>query len=122
MDVKEIIASGMIEEYCLGLQTEKESAVIEHYAVQYPVIKQEIEAFMLALEQYAMDNAVSPGHPIKNRVLDIIHNFELERSDEADQLPLLNKYTDYRNWLKIAEPFLPGKMDGMFIHDERNGN
>jgi mannose-6-phosphate isomerase-like protein (cupin superfamily) len=121
MDSKTYIASGIIEDYCLGILSSEESRAVEQYAQLYSEIKQEISAYMLALEQYAMDNAINPGEQVKTKIFQLIDNLATEHESTHQQLPLLNKYSDLNNWLRIVEPLLPGELkEKMFIKELRN--
>lgn len=72
MDVKKYISSGILEQYVLGLVSEKDRRVIEQYMSQYPEIRQEVDAIEGALELYAEGSKmkVSPG--IEKSILDRI--------------------------------------------------
>lgn len=121
MDSKSYIASGIIEDYCLGILSDEESSTVEQYARLYSEIKQEISAYMQALEQYAMDNAINPGEQIKTKIFQLIDNLATENEATPRHLPLLNKYSDLNNWLSIVEPLLPGELkENMFIKELRN--
>jgi mannose-6-phosphate isomerase-like protein (cupin superfamily) len=57
-----------------------------------------------------------PAH-VKNKILELIDNLQLEEKAKLDQLPLLNKYSDHNKWLQIVKPVLPEKLnDKMFVH------
>lgn len=54
MDIKNYIASGILEQYVLGKLSPQEEAEVERYAGQHPEIRQELDAIELALEEYAL--------------------------------------------------------------------
>ena len=121
MDSKAYIASGIIEDYCLGILSDEESKQVEHYAQTSPEIKQEVDAFMQALEQYALDNAINPEEQIKTKIFQLFDNLATEYKATAQDLPLLNKYSDLNTWLSIVEPLLPGELkEDMFGKELRN--
>src|SRR5438552_4933240 len=121
MDNKTYIASGIIEDYCLGILSDEESRAVEQYAQLHSEIKQEISAYMQALEQYALDNAINPGEQVKTKIFQLIDNLETEYEATSRRLPLLNKYSDPDNWLRIVESLLPGELkESMFIKELRN--
>ena len=68
MDVKEYIASGILELYIAGLLSEEENLEVHGHALQYPEIMKEIEQIEAAV--IALGQSVSPGLP---------HNFEIIR-------------------------------------------
>lgn len=66
---KAYIESGILELYVLGQLNAQEQAEVEAMAAQYPEVKQEIDAIEVAMEQYAMQHAVSPAEGLENRIL-----------------------------------------------------
>ncbi|AFK03811.1 Anti-sigma-K factor RskA [Emticicia oligotrophica DSM 17448] len=68
MNIKEYIASGIIESYVLGLASTEEVAEIEQLAMQYPEIKAEIRAIEEALESYAFANAQTPPAHLQDQI------------------------------------------------------
>jgi hypothetical protein len=121
MDNKAYIASGIIEDYCLGILSDEESRIVEQYAEIHSEIKQEINAFMQAIEQYTLDNAIKPDEQIKTKISQLIDNLTTENEASLQHLPLLNKYSDLKSWLRIVEPLLPGELEeNMFIKELRN--
>jgi mannose-6-phosphate isomerase-like protein (cupin superfamily) len=116
MDHKAYMESGIIEDYCLGVLSAEESKAVERQAKLYPEIKQEIEDYLNALEQYALNSNFYPDSDIKNKTFQLLNNLQLEEEASLDKLPLLNKFSDHNNWLKIVKPVLPEKLsDKMFI-------
>ena len=76
MDVEKYIASGILEQYVAGTLSEEENLEVQHYAIEYPEIQQEIEVIEMAVLE--MTKAVSPGLPpksfdaIKNQLNEVI--------------------------------------------------
>jgi mannose-6-phosphate isomerase-like protein (cupin superfamily) len=121
MDIKAYIASGIIEDYCLGILGDEECRAVELYAQSHPEIKQEMNAFMQALEQYALDNAINPGEQLRTKIFQLLDNLTTEYEATPQHLPLLNKYSDLNTWLRIVEPLLPGALEeNMFVKELRN--
>jgi len=61
MDVKEYIASGILELYVAGALSPEENLEVQHYAIQYPEIQKEIEAIENAVLE--LTEAASPKMP-----------------------------------------------------------
>lgn len=61
MDVKEYIASGILELYVAGALSPEENLEVQHYAIQYPEIQKEIEAIENAVLE--LTEAASPKIP-----------------------------------------------------------
>ena len=69
MDVQAYIASGILEEYALGLLTEEQSREVETNASRHQEIKTELEAIQKALAGYAEAQAVNPPAEVKSELL-----------------------------------------------------
>ena len=104
MDSKAYIASGDLEQYCLGLS---DSAVPDR-----PEIRAEMKAIELALEQWARSLAVLPRPQIKKRIL-----AALEDRIDLDNLPPTNQYSNFESWLKAVEHLIPAEpFEDFFAH------
>lgn len=66
--MKDIISSGLLELYCLGLATPAEVSEVEQWAAQYPEVAAEIEAIRLGMEGYADTHAVAPSASVKEKL------------------------------------------------------
>lgn len=68
MNAQEIISSGILELYCMGLTSAAETAEVAAWAKQYPEVAAEIEAIQSGLESYAQTHAVEPGPSVKEKI------------------------------------------------------
>lgn len=68
-DVNAYIESGILELYVLGQLTEQERREVEEMAQKHPEIKKELAAVELALEGYALENAVTPSADLEDKIL-----------------------------------------------------
>ncbi|MCI5083312.1 MAG: anti-sigma factor [Saprospiraceae bacterium] len=82
MDIKEFIASGILEHYVLGLASEQEAQTVQQYAEEYPEVRQELNAIELALTQFAQADAIAMPKELPNKVL--------KKIDEQIQGPINN--------------------------------
>ncbi|HRH51023.1 MAG TPA: cupin domain-containing protein [Panacibacter sp.] len=110
MDLQAYIKSGIIEDYCLGVLGAEDSKKVAQLALDFPEIKQEVDSFTEALGQYAADTALFSASNAKHKIFSTITNLRTEETANAQQLPLLNKYSEHINWLKIVKPMLPEKL------------
>lgn len=121
MDAKTHITPGVIEQYCLGLLPPEESQEVERQAALRPEIKEDIDRFMERLEQRLLSEALEPPEEVKAETLSLLHNLKIEHDGNLNELPVLNKYSDHHNWLRLVKPLLPEKLDrSMFIREIRN--
>ncbi len=73
MNAQEIISSGILELYCMGLTSATETAEISQWAKQYPELAAEIEAIQSGLESYAQMNAIEPDASAKEKLFAAIN-------------------------------------------------
>jgi len=72
VNIKEYISSGVVESYVLGLLTAQERFEFEQYCEAYPELKAARDAFELAIEKQAMENAVPPPINVKEKIFSAI--------------------------------------------------
>jgi mannose-6-phosphate isomerase-like protein (cupin superfamily) len=124
LNIKTYIESGILELYVMGQLSETESTEVAYYLDIYPELAKELEQIEIALENYALQNAIKPSQGIKQQLFDSITNLQLEDEMDLANLPFINKHSDYKNWLKLIADFgkLPLGEDGRHIrvlrHDE----
>lgn len=111
MNVPEYMASGILEDYCMGLLPEHEALEVENAALLYPEIKQELELNMMALEQYALSYEREPAVGTKAKIMALINNLQKEEAAMPGSLPLLNRFSSSEKWLDIVVPMLPAATD-----------
>lgn len=68
MNAQEIISSGVLELYCMGLTSATETAEVMQWAKQYPEVAAEIAAIEMGLENYAQTHAITPGAAVKDKI------------------------------------------------------
>ncbi len=69
MNTKEYIESGIIESYVLGASTVGESAEVEHLALEYSDIYNEIESVRNTLESYVLQYEKEPPAFLKDKIM-----------------------------------------------------
>ncbi len=99
MNIKEYISSGIVESYVLGLASPEERTEFEQMCKQYPEVLAARDAFELAIEKQAMDNAIAPPASLKNKILGAI-----DSSSSATKVIPMQGSTPVRNmnWLKYS--------------------
>ena len=83
MNLKEYIASGIIESYVMGLASEAERAEFEQMCAQYPELVAERRKFEESLEAYASEQAIRPPLEVKAKVLKAINTMENSKSPRS---------------------------------------
>ncbi len=69
MNINDIISSGLLELYAMGLSSPEERLQVEAWINEYPEVKQELESIELSLETYAGAYAVEPPASVKQKIL-----------------------------------------------------
>jgi mannose-6-phosphate isomerase-like protein (cupin superfamily) len=112
MTSKEYIESGILETYVMGMASEIEQKEVEMMAAANPDIRQEIDNISVAMEQYAMAHAKTPGSTIKPFVMAIIDYSERMKAGEAMSFPPVinqnSKLEEFATWLNRPDMDFPG--------------
>ena len=74
MNIKEYIASGIVESYVLGLASDEERKEFEQLCAKYPELVEARTHFELLLEKQAMNNAEAPPVNSKTNIWTAIQN------------------------------------------------
>ncbi|MEO5967111.1 MAG: anti-sigma factor [Ferruginibacter sp.] len=75
MNKEEIISSGLLELYALGVASAEEVMVVESYINKYPDLKEELYSIEETMEQYALGNSVEPSSGLKDNIFNSINDF-----------------------------------------------
>jgi len=107
MDVQKFIQSGILEEYCLGLLSDEESAYLMQVAMLFPSIKSELTAIEQTLEKLAEATAIEPPAGTKERILASLGFTDEDTVPDINQMPATDKNTDLQTWLNAAAHLIP---------------
>lgn len=96
MNIDAYIASGVLENYCLGFCSAAEISTIEEYASIYPAVKLEIDRIRHSLEDYFQANEIKPAAKVKISLMRTIYSQNAAQDtayppliDEKDQTSLM---------------------------------
>jgi len=106
VNIKEYIASGVVESYVLGLLSAQERFEFEQYCETYPELKAARNAFELAIEKQAMENAVTPPAGVKEKIL-----LAIQQTPKTSKMISMEQLTTPRrsfgfSWLAAASVIL----------------
>lgn len=87
MDIKQYIASGILEEYVLGMISETEAKIVEQNLLQYPELKIELNKVEDALASYAQAKAIPMPEGLSTSIMQSIHDLESGDSPISDTTP-----------------------------------
>ena len=88
-NIKAYIESGVLELYVLGDLSSEEALQVEEIASQNPEVRDEIAAIELAMENYAMQNAVKPSSDVETKLFE-----KLGIEEEGDTIIASSHYTE----------------------------
>ena len=106
MNIKEYISSGVVESYVLGLLTAQERFEFEQYCEAYPELKAARNAFELAIEKQAMENAVKPPPNVKEKVLSAIQQKPASNTSKIISMGPTNRRSTGLGWMAAASIIL----------------
>ncbi len=92
MEIKDIISSGLLEKFVMEETSEQETLQVLQWKKQYPEVVAEIEAIEIALEQYAIANAIKPSDTLKENIFATIN--KENNSTKLISVPLLKDHTN----------------------------
>ena len=94
-EVKAYIESGILELYVLGQLSAIESNEVEEMANKHPEVKAEILAIELAMENYALHNAIEPSAKLEAKLFSALGVKEPEKIVSVPKVvPLYDKISD----------------------------
>lgn len=105
MNIQPYIESGILELYALNALTDAEKNGVERMIATYPELMKELEAIELALENYAVSTKVNPPDYLQELVVGSLVNLEKEKAMNVEDLPFINRFSDYRNWFRVVKNF-----------------
>lgn len=117
MNIREYIESGILELFAMNLLGEAERAEVVCHLEVHAELAHELKRIEEALENYAQQNSITPSSHLKTKVLATITNLKKEAELDLADLPLINKYSDHKKWLKFVDGLgeQPIGEDGRYI-------
>ncbi len=101
MTAPELIASGILESYCLGFTNTSENAMVEKMAGDYPPVQQEIDKIRDSLSRFLLKNTLQPSHAVKTNVMHTIYSQQAEAHKEF--VPLMHKPVEFNRFYQAVE-------------------
>ncbi len=122
MNIEEYIKSGVLHDYCLDLLSDNDRGVVEENCLKFPQIKAELLSVQKAFDEYAKLAARSPAHELQQNIWSTLDNINKERHGDLTDLPLINKYSDYKHWKRIVLSLMPKEINTEKIEVLRSAN
>ena len=94
MEIKDIISSGVLELYVLGMANEQETAEVNALAKKYPEVAAEISAIESGLEAYARAYSIEPDRSVKEKIFAEI-NTSTQKKDIQSKVISISSFWKY---------------------------
>jgi mannose-6-phosphate isomerase-like protein (cupin superfamily) len=118
MEKEELLSSGLLELYVLGVTEPNENALVKELVHLYPELLEEIKSIELALEQHAIANAVAPDPIIRPFLMATLDYIDRMKAGEIFiPPPILNDGSsaeDYLPWIERPDMKLPDDFDEVY--------
>ncbi|MDB5019404.1 MAG: hypothetical protein JWQ28_531 [Pedobacter sp.] len=88
---KAYIESGILELYVLGQLKGQEINEVEAMAFKYPEVLQEIRAIEIALERYALSEAIQPRAGLDNEIISVLDTPAQHSDTSGQDLPTIQR-------------------------------
>ena len=85
MNIKEYIASGILEQYLLGALSSQEEKEVETMMAKHPEVRQEIFLLSDTLEKIALKSAIKPPQGLKDSILKEIDPTHIDEKPSKEQ-------------------------------------
>ena len=105
MKKDEIISSGLLEQYVLGLVSPQEKEVVERCAERYPEVKKQLLDMQKSIEEYALAHAIEPPPSLRKTVLDAVKNSPnapIDASTPPYEAPVIKVWPKWIGWAASA--------------------
>lgn len=106
MNIQEYIESGILEQYCLNVLNEQERADVLKNCSLYPEIKQELTAIEISFENLFRSQSIAPDKKLKDQIL---AKLGFANTVTLQNLPLIDAYSNYSDWLAAVEHLIPAE-------------
>ncbi|MDQ1141462.1 anti-sigma-K factor RskA [Pedobacter agri] len=97
-NLKAYIESGVLELYVLGDLSPEETLQVEEMASQNPEVRDEIAAIELAMENYAMQNAIEPSADVETKLFE---KLGLQNEDEVETIGSAPQYQEQSRIVRL---------------------
>lgn len=124
MNKEQFLASGLLEQYALGITSPEEGKVVEQYLEAFPDIREEYTAMRKALDQYASQYASQPPAALRDRIMSAVDDEAVQSLNTNDPVPgpgssrlQQSGWTRYLSYLAII-----ALGAGLFFIDRKNNS
>ncbi|MEO8570026.1 MAG: anti-sigma factor [Ginsengibacter sp.] len=108
MNSNDIISSGFLELYAMGLSSPEETVQVESWIAEYPEVKKELQEVEMSLESYALAHAIEPSGLVKEKIFSQINadgkkaNLSFIKTGAARAEPVIYRIPSYFKLIAAA--------------------
>ena len=122
-EVDQYLASGIIEQYCLGLTTPEEARELEQYCLQYEAVRLELAAVQNTLLEYNQQFSKTPPSNTGSKILNSIEELKLETASfdangHLHEFISVSEFSDINKWQQLISHIQPpAEFENIYIHE-----
>lgn len=109
-DIKNILESGIIDEFCLGLLPDEDINKVNGWAMKHPEIENKIQETLATLAKYSF---AKPSDAAKKKTFDFIKELSKEQDLKLEDNPKVSKYSDLNVWNELLKDSQPDQEFGI---------
>jgi quercetin dioxygenase-like cupin family protein len=115
---EELIASGIIESYCLGIATPEEIVTVATLAQRHPGVQAQVHAVQQAIESYASAHGIIPPAGVKEKIMSRLGANDVLKSinNFAPAVTLITGISDHTQWERIDAIAPPASYENIHFH------
>lgn len=106
MNLKDFIDSGILELYVLELLSQQDRAMVSLLLEEFPDLSAEVQKVEIQLERKVMQQQRACRTSFEE-MQGIVLNSAKEQKMHIDDLPLINKHSDYKKWHRLVHETAP---------------
>lgn len=106
MNLKDFIDSGILELYVLELLPQQDRDMIDLLLAEFPDLKAEVHKVEIQQERKVMEQEKACRTSFEE-MQEIMLNSAKEQKMHIDDLPLINKHSDYKKWHRLVHETAP---------------
>lgn len=121
--VDQYLASGIIEQYCLGLTTPEEAKELEHYCFQYETVRLELKAVQDALLAYNQQFGKNPPSDTGGKILNSIEELKFETANfdskgHLSEFISVSHFSSINKWQHLVSHIKPpADYENIHLHE-----
>ena len=91
MNREDIISSGLLELFAMGISSPEETHIVQQGLKQYPELREELSGIEQSLEDYAQAHSMRPSDSVKEKIFNQIATQPVKKNPAAQIIPMTKK-------------------------------